>query len=227
MAEGTLRTLAPGVAACTLLGALAGAADAQPSGCITIEDFAKARPGEFPADWTPRKEAGRDIYRVLEEPGLRFLRAASRGLGIQAARPFEWDLGTYPVLAWSWRPREFPRGGDERDAGTNDSALAVYLLVPHSRLAGPKAMKYIWSEKVPAGTHLDSNHGLTQGLVLRSGRDGKDAWAEQTVNALEDYRKRFGESDTPRPAGIAVLTDSDDTKSSAAGDYANFRACRR
>jgi len=27
--------------------------------------------------------------------------------------------------------------------------------------------------------------------------------------------------------GIAVLTDSDDTKSSAAGDYADFRACKR
>ena len=26
--------------------------------------------------------------------------------------------------------------------------------------------------------------------------------------------------------GIAVLTDADDTKSSAAGDYADFRACR-
>ena len=28
-------------------------------------------------------------------------------------------------------------------------------------------------------------------------------------------------------AGIAVLTDSDDTRSSAQGDYANFRACGR
>jgi hypothetical protein len=43
---------------------------------------------------------------------------------------------------------------------------------------------------------------------------------------LEDYKKLFKESETPKPAGIAVLTDSDDTKSSAAGDYANFRACR-
>ena len=33
-------------------------------------------------------------------------------------------------------------------------------------------------------------------------------------------------SDVPKPAGIAVLTDADDTRSSAAGDYANFRVCR-
>ena len=66
----------------------------------------------------------------------------------------------------------------------------------------------------------------TQVLVLRSGAPGKDEWVEERVNALADYKKYFGESETPKPAGIAVLTDSDDTKSSAQGDYANFRACR-
>jgi hypothetical protein len=197
-----------------------------PPDCLTIEDFAKARVGEFPGDWKPRKDSGRDVYRVMEEKGLRFLRAASKGLGIQAAKQFEWDLGAYPWLAWSWRPREFPRGADERDSSTNDSPLAVYLLVPYSRITGPKAMKYIWSEKVPAGTHLNSNYGLTQALVLRMGAAGKDDWVEEKVNVLADYKKFFGESETPKPAGIAVLTDSDDTRSSAQGDYANFRACR-
>ena len=100
------------------------------------------------------------------------------------------------------------------------------MLVPHSRIRGPKAVKYIWSEKVPVGTHLTSNMGLTQVRVLRAGTTGKGEWTEERVNVLEDYQKLFKESETPKPAGIAVLTDSDDTRSSAAGDYANFRACR-
>jgi hypothetical protein len=204
----------------------AAAQPATPPQCVTLEDFATAKVGEFPTDWKPRKDAGRDAYQVLEENGLRFLHAASKRLGVQAAKQVEWDLSAYPMLAWSWRPREFPRGADERDSGTNDSVLAVYLLVPYSRLAGPKAVKYIWSEKVPVGTHLRSNYGLTQVRVLRSGQPGKDEWVEERVNALADYTKYFGESETPKPAGIAVLTDSDDTKSSAQGDYANFRACR-
>ncbi len=202
-------------------------AAAQPPECLTLEDFAKAKVGEFPPDWKPRKDAGKDVYMVMEERGRRFLHAASKGLGIQAARQAEWDFEQYPMLAWSWRPREFPKGGDERDSRTNDSALAVYLLVPYSRITGPKAVKYVWSEKVPVGTHLNSNYGLTQVLVLRSGRPDKDDWVEEKVNVLADYRKFFGESGTPTPAGIAVLTDGDDTRSSAQGDYANFRACRR
>jgi hypothetical protein len=46
------------------------------------------------------------------------------------------------------------------------------------------------------------------------------------VNALRDWRVAFKSTETPKVGGIAVLTDSDDTRSSAAGDYRGFRACR-
>lgn len=194
--------------------------------CTTLEDFKKAPVGEFPPGWRVRDEAGRAVYRVAEESGLRFLRAVAKDVGIQAGRDTpRWNLGERPVLAWSWRPRQFPEGADERVARRNDSALAVYMLVAHSRIRGPKAVKYIWSERVPVGTRLESNNGLTQVRVLRTGRAADGGWTEERVNVLEDFRNYFDEKGTPKPAGIAVLTDSDDTDSVAAGDYANFRAC--
>ena len=196
--------------------------------CKVIDDFSKAKVGEFPTDWKPRKDAGKSIYAVQEESGRRFLRATAKNQGIQAAREVEgWDGNEYPVLAWSWRPREFPKGADERESGTNDSVLAVYMLVPYSKVAGPKAVKYVWSEKVPKDTRLSSNNGLTQVRVLRSGKSGNGEWQEERVNVIEEFKKAFESKDTPKPAGIAVLTDSDDTKSSASGDYANFRICKR
>ena len=54
------------------------------------------------------------MYTIQEEGGRRYLHAASQGLGIQAAKEITWDLARYPVLAWSWRPVEFPTGADER-----------------------------------------------------------------------------------------------------------------
>jgi hypothetical protein len=210
-----------------VLASLVTTAAAQPD-CKTIEDFSKAKVGELPADWKVRKDSGKEVYRVAEESGPRFLRATAKGLGIQAAKEYEWDLGAYPMLVWSWRPREFPKGSDERESKTNDSALAVYMLVPYSRIRGPKAVKYIWSEKVPVGTRLDSNLGLTQVRVLRSGApEKKGEWVEERVNVLDDYKKYFDVKETPKPAGIAVLTDSDETNSTAQGDYANFRVCRQ
>jgi len=200
---------------------------AQSTDCLTIETFTDSQIGQFPTGWKARKDTGKVAYTVQEEPGLRFLRAISSGLGIQAGREYEWDLAKYPVLAWSWRPRLFPQGADERDSVKNDSALAVYMTVPYSRISGPKAVKYIWSERVPVGTRLTSNMGLTQVVVLRTGPPaGKDQWVEERANVLEDYTRLFGEPPAVRPAGIAVLTDSDDTRSRAEGDYANFRVCR-
>jgi hypothetical protein len=88
-------------------------------------------------------------------------------------------------------------------------------------------VKYIWSERVPVGARLSSNMGLTQVLVLRSGPpSAPEAWVEERVNALEDYTRLFGGPPAVKPAGIAVLTDADDTRSRAEGDYANFRVCR-
>jgi hypothetical protein len=185
-------------------GLLAAAAAAQAPDCVVIDDFAKATVGQFPAEWKPRKDEGRDVYSVQEEGSVRFLRATARGLGIQAGRAHEWDLQESPVVAWS----------------------CVYVMVPYSKVRGPKAVKYIRSERVPAGERLNSNAGLTQVRVLRSGRDSASEWREERVNVRDDYLRFFNESSAPRTAGIAVLTDADDTKSVAVGDYANFRACR-
>ena len=80
---------------------------------------------------------------------------------------------------------------------------------------------------VPVGARLSSNAGNTQVRVLRSGTAAKGQWTEERVNVRDDYRAYFEVKNTPAPAGIAVLTDSDDTHSVAEGDYADFRACRK
>ena len=211
-----------------VIALLAAALLAEPVGaqeCITVENFSKGKVGEFPSDWKPRKDAGREVYSVQEMDGLRFLRAVAKGLGIQTAKQYEWDPKAYPMLAWSWRPIEFPAGSDERQSKTNDSAVSVYAVFPHTPWS-VKTLKYLWSAVVPVGTRLSSSAGLTQVLVIRNGTDRKGGWTEERVNILEDYKKFFDEAEAPKASGIAVLTDSDDTKSTAQGDYANFRLCK-
>jgi hypothetical protein len=212
--------LVTAVLAAVVLAAPAGAEE-----CVTVDNFSKGKVGEFPPGWKPRKDSGRDVYSIQEKDGLRFLHAHAKGLGIQAAGQHEWDPKAYPILAWAWRPVEFPAGSDERQSKTNDSAVSVYAVFPHSPVS-VKSLKYIWSAVVPVGTRLTSSGGLTQVLVIRSGTEKKGAWTEERVNVLENYKKFFEEAETPKASGIAVLTDSDDTKSVAQGDYANFRVCK-
>jgi hypothetical protein len=204
------------------IGAGSGAASA--AECVALDDFSEGRLGEFPLEWKPRKESGRLVYSVREEGGRRFLRGIARRIGIQAGREVAWNLEAYPILAWSWRPIEFPKDSDERRSGRNDSAVSVYAVFPTSAVS-VRSVKYVWSRVVPAGTHLTSSGGNTQVRVLRNSAQAGQ-WVDEQVNVREDYQRYFGGSEVPKPGGIAVLTDSDDTKSSAQGDYADFRVCK-
>jgi hypothetical protein len=220
--------VAPRALSLLLLAVLAVAAAARPvsaAECVALEDFSRGAIGEFPPDWKPRKEEGRTVYSIQEDAGTRFLRAAAMRLGIQAGRELAWNLDAYPILAWSWRAVEFPKGSDERKSSINDSAVSVYAVFPHTPVS-VKSVKYVWSRVVPVGTHLTSSGGNTQVRVLRTGADRLGQWVEEQANVRADYLKYFGGSDVPKPAGIAVLTDSDDTKSSARGDYRAFRVCK-
>src|SRR5262245_19192824 len=178
MAHAALVKLLGGIA--LLLATPAAAAD----DCITLADFTRDAIGTFPAAWQVRKDEGKRVYTVQDADGRRVLRASANDIGTQAALQYEWNLDQYPILAWSWRPVTLPRGADER-ARASDSPLAVYLLWRYSKIRGLKAVKYIWSERVPVGTQLSSNGGLTKVLVLRSGAPAKlGGWVDERVDAL-------------------------------------------
>ncbi len=191
--------------------------------CRVVADFGHAALDTFPADWTPRDAAAREVYRVLEEGGLRFVRATAEGTGSQMGKEVAWDLPTHPVLAWRWRPRVFPTGADERASDRNDSALGVYAVFPHGPMT-VRAVKYVWSRVAPVGTVASASAGLTRMVVLRSGVPHQTVWVAEAVDIRADYARLFGE-DPPPPRGIAVLTDADQTGSRAVGDYAAFRVC--
>ncbi|HEV8306247.1 MAG TPA: DUF3047 domain-containing protein [Methylomirabilota bacterium] len=199
-------------------GRPAGAAD-----CRVVADFAKNAIGQFPEDWKPREERARDIYKVLEEGGVRFVRATAEGTGLQIGKEFDWDLKAHPVLAWKWRPQVFPTGADERESGKNDSVLGVYAVFPHTPVT-VKAVKYVWSLAAPARATASASKGLTRMLVLRAGAPKGAGWVGEAVNVAADYERLFGEA-PKQPRGIALLTDADDTKSRAVGDYGAFRIC--
>jgi hypothetical protein len=191
--------------------------------CRVVADFSHDQVGAFPVDWRPKEQRAREVYRVLAEGGLRFVRATAEGTGLQMGKELTWSLAAQPVLEWKWRPMTWPTGADERRSGRNDSALGVYAVFPHTTFS-VKAVKYVWSARAPVGATASASMGLTRMIVLRSGPSSRPGWVEERVNVARDYQRLFGETPAS-PIGIAVLTDADDTKSEAVGDYAAFRVC--
>jgi hypothetical protein len=215
---------------------IAASAAAQPSlatasvpgvEALILDDFDGEPPACFPAGWKSRADAtsAARVYHVIRENGEQYLHAVADADSVQIGLPVTFRLHEYPLLSWRWRVGELPNGGDEREAATNDSAAGVYVVFKGS-LGGllPRAIKYVWSTREPAGTSLPSpRYPNARIIVLESGAADRGTWKTETVDVIDDYRRLF-QSEAPEPDGIALLTDADNTNSRAVADYDDFRA---
>jgi hypothetical protein len=176
--------------------------------------------GQCPSGWksTDQKNVTK-VYSVQVEGGQKFLHADAKGLSVRISFPKRWDLREYPILCWRWRPVVFPTGSNERIKGGADSVLGIYVVL--SGLPFVRAIKYIWSDTLPVGAEFDSPYSAgTKIIVVRSGRELCNAWVTEERNVLLDYERIFGKQDEqPIAQGIAILTDSDNTRSRSVGHY--------
>jgi hypothetical protein len=63
-------------------------------------------------------------------------------------------------------------------------------------------------------------------IVVRSGAADAGRWVEEERNLYDDYRRAFAE-EPPPIAGVAIMTDADDTGESATAWYGDIVLGRR
>ncbi len=190
-------------------------AAAQSSIAISFEEYEIGKP---PAGWASRNGNAREVYSVRSGDSGKFLHADAQGTSVQIGLEKTWSLQDLPVLEWRWKAIQFPTNADERSKDGDDSVLSLYVLFGHPPFY--HAIKYVWSGALPVGTSFDSPFSSrTKMIVVESGRELAGRWVVEKRNALSDYRRLFNTQDVPEATGIAVLTDGDNTKSRAVGDY--------
>ena len=115
-----------------------------------------------------------------------------------------------------------PEGGNETQRGKNDSGAAIYIIFKGNfRLNN--ILKYVWSSSLPIGTVTSSPYNKrAKVIVLKSGAGNVGKWFSETVNIQKDYQRLFG-GKMPSVEGIAILSDSDNTSSSAIADYDDIK----
>jgi hypothetical protein len=81
------------------------------------------------------------------------------------------------------------------------------------------AINYVWESRLPVGTVLDSAYtSRVKIVVVRSGAAEAGRWVGETRDVYEDYRRIVG-GEPPRIVGVALMTDTDDTKDRAVAYY--------
>ena len=156
-------------------------------------------------------------YSISEADGGKFLKAASEDSASALYYQRELVSEKRPFVSWDWKAVKFPSRSkkevlDEKDEF--DFVAQFYVVFKARGFLNAKAIQYVWTEHIPAGTVTDSPYTKNVKLfVLESGPT--EEWKHEERNIVEDFKKLFGEELKKNVAAIAVMTDSDSTGTTA------------
>lgn len=203
----------------------AGTAGAEEKGILMVDRFTgKVDAKGIPVGWELEKEPGNDSKITLaQEKEGHFLRLLSAGDAFGLKKEISFDIRKYPYLSWRWRATKLPRGGDIRKRETDDQAGQIYVVFPKfPAMINSRSVGYIWDSQAPAGfSGTSTAYSKMKYVVLQSGASKLNQWICETRNVYEDYKKLFQE-DPPTVGTVLLYINSQQTKSSAACDYADI-----
>jgi hypothetical protein len=195
-----------------------------PSGSqLALGNFSNCVKNGLPCDWEKYKSAS---GVSLQQDSLGYFVNIKSHDDVQGmSRRLRFNVKDYSMLKWRWKVHVFPDSAREDIKKKNDCAAGIYVafkgFYPFNHV-----LKYTWSATLPEGTMLPSPHNSNAMVfVLRSGPANSDEWVSEKRDIAADYQKAFG-SPAPLVEGIALQTDSDNTKTFSCADYAEVIASK-
>ncbi|WP_434361975.1 DUF3047 domain-containing protein [Parasalinivibrio latis] len=173
-------------------------------------------------DWSHRSLKGKSDYQLLESGKGIKAKAESSASGLFCEQ--EIDVKTMPWLSWRWRAVSFPDVQDEAAKEGDDFVLRLYVLVkPGWTMKSAKGVVYVWSSQESPDESWP-NPFATDNIVtvpLR-GRSEIGSWVDERRNVREDFKRYLG-LDVNTVEVIAIMTDADNGKSRAEGEYGRLQ----
>jgi hypothetical protein len=188
------------------------------SDSIVIDTFSSCRDAgtNLPCGW---RASRRDVtmYSLRNEEGNWYVKVRTGGGCTSIGKKISFQPKTETVFRWRWRVETLPEGGDERVKEKEDSGAGVYVV-----FKGYTILKYVWSTSVPRGTTIvDPYSSRVKIIVKETGIGSLHQWVRESARLADDYRLAFS-SPMPEIVGIGLLSDADNTRSSAEADYDDF-----
>ncbi len=171
--------------------------------------------------WEPKSFSGQTDYRFVTIDNETVLEATSNSSASGLVMERTIDLDRTPILVWRWRvekPVQSP--ADEQSKNGDDFAVRVYFIVPgRGFLAFPDSVSYVWSRSQSVGVSWKNPYtDKVRMIAVDSGTQHAGAWRVHRRNMREDFRRLFAR-DTSEISHIAIMTDTDNTKTEARAWY--------
>jgi hypothetical protein len=187
------------------------------------------------------------IYRLENYQGRTVLAANSKtsasGLAVKLRPRSAQNLW----LHWEWKAVGAMPQADNADSQRDDAPLRILVAFDGNKSKLPLKEKltfemaslisgqempyatvmYIWSGKNSVDTVLNNAHtSRVKMIVVDSGSNGLGEWRKHERDLAADYKLAYGEA-PGNVIGIALLTDTDNTKSETRALYGDIELVRR
>lgn len=186
---------------------------------IVIGDFSH---GSL-AGWEQHGFEGRTLYRIEKNGNDTILKASSHHSASALYHPVRIDLTRTPYLHWRWRVQNMLPISNERQKSGDDFPARIYLISSGGAFFwNTKAVNYVWSNHEPANATwpnpFTSNSIM---LSVESGAKRVGQWRSYKRNVRKDFKRLLGKDRTHIEA-VAIMTDTDNTKSDANASYGDI-----
>ena len=163
-------------------------------------------------------------YSIIKENGESYLKAEAEGQASGLGREIKVNLNKTPFLNITWKVEQGITGIKENTKKGHDFAARVSVIKEIGSLPWQKkVMNYVFSSNEKTNSHWTGPYRKQIiDYVASSLVDSKEnSWVTVKLNVKEHF-KNFLDLDLEEIDGVAIMTDTDNTKQKAVSYYKNI-----
>ena len=173
-----------------------------------------------------RKVRGADAkteYFIGQNENGNFLKAVADNAASGLGKEIKIDLNSTPILNITWKVEKDLNGINERSKKGHDYAARVFVVKKTGATAlSNRAMNYVFSSNENVNvSHPSPYTKKSIDYVLSTTKENLNEWVTVKVNVKEHFKK-FHDLDLDEINGVAIMTDTDNSKLKSISYYQNI-----
>ena len=170
-----------------------------------------------------RKVRGADnktLYSVGSDKNGNFLKAVADNSASGLGKKVNINLNKTPIINISWKVEKDLAGIKENTKKAHDYAARVFVIKKTgATVLSNRAINYVFSSNNEIGFNSPSPYTKKSiDNVLASTKNGLNEWVTVKSNVKEDFKK-FHNLDVNELDGLAIMSDTDNSKMKAVAYY--------
>ena len=187
---------------------------------VIVFDFTEE---EFKILKVGKKYKGETTWTLGSNQNGNFIKAEAEGKGSGLGKEVLIDLLKTPFINITWKVEKDLSGIVENSKKGHDYAARVFVIKKTGSTAlSNRAVNYVFSSNNEVGKNWPSPYTKKSiDYVLSSTNDNPDVWVTVKANVKEDFMKLHG-IEVLDISGVAIMTDTDNSKLKAISYYQNI-----